>query len=224
MRRLIATIALLFFLAVLNGCSRLPFQSVSYVPVKGIKPEAVRERFSQLIPDKFQLVNTIVFSYGHSTFSAIGYTDIDSQKEVFTVAGLNPMGVKLFELFGDNQGVQCRFALEEFTRHGNFAKAVADDIRRIYFDRIPDPEAKIREEKYKVIFRQPYAEGTLEYVFAGADNLLIEKHYYQGNRCLWTVSYYEYQQKNGKIHPTGIIYNHHQHHYRLVIRLKEIRS
>ncbi|MEW6379956.1 MAG: DUF3261 domain-containing protein [bacterium] len=207
-----------------GGCARTPFQPALCLPVKGLDPRAVREQFSRLIPEKFQLVNTIVFTYGQYTFSAIGYTDIDSQKNAFTVAGINPLGVKLFELAGDSQGVECRFALEEFARHGNFAQAVADDIRRIYFDRLPSPEARVRKKKYRIIFRQPGTEGTLEYVFAGADNLLVEKNCYQENNRLWSISYYEYQQKDGKFHPTGIILNNHHYHYRLTLRLKEIRS
>lgn len=223
MRRLIV-ITVCFLGLLVSGCARIPFQPVSYLPVKDLNPQAVREQFARLIPDKFQLISTIVFQYGQYVFSSIGYTDIDSQKNTFTVAGVNPLGVKLFELAGDSQGVECRFALEEFTRHGNFAQAVADDIRRIYFDRLPSPRARVRKKKCRIVFRQPGAEGTLEYVFAGADNLLIEKNCYQENNRLWSISYYEYRQKDGKFHPTGIILRNHQHHYQLTLRLKEIRS
>ncbi|MEW5804645.1 MAG: DUF3261 domain-containing protein [bacterium] len=209
-----------------NGCGpgRIPFQTVSYVPFEGVDPGTVRERFARLIPDTFQVVDTIVFTYGRHTFSAIGYTALDSRQKAFTVAGMNPMGVKLFELAADKKSVECRFALEEFTRHGNFAQAVADDIRRIYFDRVPVPEARVKKEKYRIIFSQPDEEGTIEYIFAGADSLLVEKRCCKQNRRLWSISYYEYQQKDGKLYPGGIIFNHHQRHYQFIVRLKEIRS
>ncbi|MCK4389439.1 MAG: DUF3261 domain-containing protein [Desulfobacterales bacterium] len=207
-----------------TGCSSIPFQRVSYIPVDAIEPAAVRREFAQSLPPQFQLVNTIVFQYGRYAISVIGYSAVDTRQKVFTVAGLNPLGVKLFELSGDANDVECRFAIEEFTRRGNFARAVADDIRRIYFDRVPGPEAKVYKEKYKIIFRQATAAGVMEYVFAGIDNALIEKRYYKGSCRVWTVSYYEYRREKEKLYPAGIILTHHEHQYQLVVRLKEIRS
>ena len=206
------------------GCSSIPFQSIAYVPVDAVQPAAVREEFAMSLPLKFQLINTIVFQYGRQAISAIGYTAVDTSKKVFTVAGLNPMGVKLFELSGDVNNVECRFAIEQFTLRGNFADAVADDIRRIYFDRIPGPEAEVYKKKYKIIFRQPTSEGIMEYVFGGIDNVLIEKRYYNGDRRVWSVSYYEYCREKGKLFPAGIILTHYEYRYQLVVRLKEIRS
>ena len=206
------------------GCSSIPFQSVSYVSVKSVHPEEVRERFSLLVPRKFQLVSTIVFQYDRHYISAIGYIAIDTHQKIFTVVCLNPVGVKLFELSGDADDVECRFALEEFTHHKDFAQAVADDIKRIYFDRIPDSEAEVCKQKYKIVFRQSAGSGTMEYVFAGPDEVLIEKRYYEGDRQLWSVFYYEYRLENGKLYPAGIILRHHQYRYQLVVRLKEIRS
>ena len=205
------------------GCSSIPFQSISYVPVDAVEPAAVREQFARSLPLKFQLVNTIVFQYGRHAISVIGYTAVDAYQKVFTVAGLNPLGVKLFELSGDANDVERRFAIEKFTSRGDFARAVADDIRRIYFDRIPGPEAEVYKKKYKIIFRQPIAAGIMEYVFAGIDNVLIEKRYYEGGRRVWSVSYYEYRREKGKLYPAGIILTHHEHRYQLVVRLKEIR-
>ena len=206
------------------GCSSIPFQGVSYVSVDLVHPAAVRERFSLLLPRKFQLVNTIVFQYNRHYTSAIGYTAIDTHQKIFTVVCLNPMGVKLFELSGDANDVECRFALEGFTRQGDFAQAVADDIRRIYFDRIPGPEAEVCKQKHKIIFRQSAGSGIMEYVFAGKDNVLIEKRYYEGDRRVWSVFYYEYRLEDGKLYPVGIVLRHHQYGYQLVVRLKEISS
>jgi len=206
------------------GCSSIPFQRVAYVPVDAVQPAAVREEFALSLPLKFQLINTIVFQYGRQAISAIGYTAVDTCEKVFTVAGLNPMGVKLFELSGDANNVECRFAIKQFTQRGNFARAVADDIRRIYFDRIPGPEAEVYKKKYKIIFRQPTEAGIMEYVFGGIDNVLIEKRYYDGDRRVWSVSYYEYCREKGKLYPAGIILTHHEYRYQLIVRLKEIRS
>ncbi len=213
------------FLAILycGGCAGIPFKEVSYAPVGKIEPAKAREQFRSDLPSRFQLISTIVFKYGWRNFSAIGYTAVDSENKTFTVVGLTPVGIKLFELSGDNGNVECRFALEEFTRKGNFAGMVAEDIRRIYFDRVPDADAVAHKEKDRIIFRKPVAEGTLEYIFAGENNSLIEKRCLVDDQKIWAVFYYEYIRKDGKLHPAGIIFKNYRYGYQLTTKLKEIR-
>ena len=207
-----------------TGCGSIPFKKVQYVSVNAVQPAAIREQFASTLSQKFQVINTIVFQYKRHKFSAIGYTDIDALQKLFTIVCLNHAGIKLFELVGNDNSFECKFALEGASFPDNFARAVADDIRRIYFDSIPDPEAKIYKKKKKIVFRQPAGTGVMEYIFAGADNLLVEKRYYKGRRKIWSVFYYEYRRKDGKLYPAGIILRHHKYHYQLTVRLKEIRT
>ena len=72
--------------------------------------------------------------------------------------------------------------------------------------------------------RQRAGEGVIEFVFAGSEGVLVEKRYIEGGGRIWSVSYYEYRRKNGKLYPDGIILDHHRYGYRLVVRLREIRS
>ena len=74
-----------------------------------------------------------------------------------------------------------------------------------------------------LIFVQPSKAGTLEYVFGGAENLLIEKKFYNQKHLIWSVCYFEYIKKNKMLYPAGIILKHHKHKYQLVVRLMEIR-
>ncbi len=217
---------LVFGLVVLcsSGCSSIPFEKVQYVSVSKVQPAAILKQFASALPQEFQVVNTIVFQYKWRKFSAIGYTDIDALQKLFTVVCLNHAGIKLFELAGNDNSVECKFAFEGASFPGNFAKAVGDDIRRIYFDCIPNPESRIYKKKNKIVFRQPAEEGVMEYTFAGTDNLLIEKQYYKGWRKIWSVFYYEYRRKNGKLYPSGIMLKHHKYNYQLTVRLKEIQT
>ncbi len=103
---------------------------------------------------------------------------------------------------------------------------VGEDIRRIYFDLLPppgdpvQPDAQVTKRRYEVVFRQ----GELEYVFAGTGGYLVQKSCYNGFRLLWRVSYYEYQEKDGKIYPRGIILDNRKYGYRLIADLKEIQD
>ncbi|MBA3016655.1 MAG: hypothetical protein KJ550_04780 [Proteobacteria bacterium] len=214
------------YILCLTGCVSIPFQKTALVPVELFDPADVRQQFAGSLPSEFQLVTTIEFMYKrHSIPSAIGYIAADIKNKSFTVVGINPIGgCTLFELSMEKDRVDCRFAIEEFTRHRDFANTVADNIKKAYFDCIPAADADVFKKKHTIIFRQPKVSGTMEYVFAGADKVLIEKNYYENNRRVWSVFYYEYQKVNEKLYPAGIIINHYQYEYNLVVRLLEIRA
>ena len=220
-----ARLILVLFLFCCCACSSsVPFKKIDLVCVNKVDPGSVRELFAKQLPLKFKVVSSIVFKYKRRSFSSIGYTDVDLIKKTFKVAGINPMGFKLFELTGDNQSVDCLFAIQEFKKHSNFANAVGDDIRKIYFDQVPLPEAEVCRKKNKIIFIQQSKTGTIEYVFAGAENVLIEKRFYNQKSLIWSVYYFEYKKKNNMLYPGGIILKHHKYKYQLVLRLMEIRS
>jgi hypothetical protein len=207
------------------GCQSPPFLEVERVPLSGVDPEQLRLRFASALPERFRVVSSVSFHYFGRAFSALGLTDVDAAKKTFTIVGLHPAGgVKLFELTGDAVDVEVVFIHEEFTRRGDFARVVAADMRRMYFDRVPAPSAKSSRGRRQIVFRQWAGDGELEYVFAGANGVLVKKRYYEGDTKIWSVSYYEYRRRDGKLHPIGIVLEHHEHGYRLVVRLKEILS
>ena len=221
MRHCLAGLLCIVFMA---GCSSIPFQKTPYVPLESVDPLTAVEQFKKHSPEDFQLLNTIFFQYNWIKFSGIGYIHVNTTERTYTVVCINHMGVKLFEITGNNNGVISSFALEEFKKKGDFATVVGEDIKRIFFDLIPSSEAKQTNEKLQIIFQQPFGAGVLEHVFAGTDVNLIEKSYYEDNALIWTVSYYEYQQNNGKYYPQGIILKHHVYGYSLTVKLKEIQN
>ncbi len=209
----------------LSACSSVPFQEIELVAVGGADPEAVREGFALALPERFLIVNTVTFEFRGQAFAAIGYTDVDALQQTFTVVALHPAGgLKLFEVSGDSETAKCTFALEEFRRWGEFSQTVAEDTRRMYLDRIPGPDAQVSKEKYRILFSQQAEGGEIEYVFAGADGVLIEKRYYEKKNKIWSVFYYEYREEEGMLYPGGIVLEDHERGYRLVVRLREIQS
>jgi hypothetical protein len=220
MKRFVVLCILQVFIA---GCSTVPFQETRLVPLDSEDPWNMVERFHSDIPDSFELLNTVVFEYNGRKFTAIGTVQINRADRAFKVAGMNPMGIKLFELSGGQNSVTTRYSIADFTRYGDIAAAVGNDIRRIYFDLVPGPEARSWKRKYTQIFRQPSGPGFLEYVFAGRDGDLIEKRYYEENGIVWKASYYEYRDQDGKRWPQGIVFIHYPYGYRLIVRQKEFR-
>jgi hypothetical protein len=218
------TLGLLFVLVLIAGCTSLPFHETPLVSLDKADPSAMVERFRTDSPEELQLLNTIVFEYRWRKFSALGVVAVNIEDRTFTLACINQMGVNLFELTGNKDGVTTVFVMPEFTKQGDFGAAVGEDIKRIYFDLLPSPDAKIKRGKYRIIFRQSSGPGIIEYVFAGPEGTLIEKNYYEDGVAVWSISYYEYTRHKGKLYPTGTILTNIKFGYRLIVKLKEIQE
>jgi hypothetical protein len=205
------------------GCRSIPFRNIDYVALDNVDPEGLRQEFQKLTAQKLQVINSIVFQYKWRSFVALGYTQLDLENNTFEVSCMNPVGIKLFELTGDRNTIKANFVLEELLQKGDLPLAVGEDIRRIYFDLAPSAQAEVQKEKYRIIFTQPYKDGQMQYIFAGHKHLLIEKHYYEKKRRIWSVFYYDYLFSNNKLYPAELLLKHRRFGYNLIIRLKEAR-
>lgn len=209
----------------LYGCSSVPFRHSDYLSFDGIDPQSLRTGFSENLPQEFELLNSAIFRYYSFNFPALGVVRADTLKKSLNLAGFNHLGVMLFEISLDTEGkVDCKYALPEFAKHKDFASYVLSDIKKIYFDRIPPKSAEVRLEKRRVVFKDSLNDVATEYVFSGEGRFLAEKNYYEKRKKIWSVFYYEYTFKDGKIYPQGIVLKHYKYGYKLIIRLKEIRS
>jgi hypothetical protein len=213
-------IVLVLFLA---GCSTVPFRDAVRVPIDSVDPQNMVDRFRASMPDSFELLNTVVFEYNGRSINAIGTVRINRAERAFTVACMNPMGIKLFEVSGDRNSLTSTFSIADVSTFRDLASTVANDIRRIYFDLLPGPKAWVWKRTYTQAFRQSFGSGMLEYVFAGVPGDLIEKRYYEENGIVWKVSYYEYRDQDGKRWPQGIVYVNYRYGYRLLVKQKELR-
>lgn len=216
-------ILLLLILLVTTSCRSIPFKNIDYVALDNLDAENLRLEFKAVLAQKLEVINSIVFVYKWHSFSALGYTQLNLEDNTFKVSCMNPVGVKLFELIGNRNEVKSTFVLKEFLQRGDLPQAVGEDIRRIYFDLLPSAQAKIKKERYRIIFTQPSGAGLMKYVFAGSHHWLIEKHYFEKNHNLWSVFYYDYLVDKGQLYPAGLILKHHRFGYNLIIRLKEVR-
>ena len=105
------------------------------------------------MPESFQLLNTIVFEYTWFTFGGIGYLEINAADRFYKVACMNHMGVKLFEVSGNRDGVLSQSAIGPLADKGDIARAVGDDIMRVYFDLVPSAQARVAHKKNPARFQ-----------------------------------------------------------------------
>lgn len=222
LRKITAYIALNILFSYIVGCSNIPFKRVTYIPLEGFDPMSVLEKHKQGVPENINLFNTIVIQYYWKKFLAIGLLAASSKKKTFKFVCFNPMGLKLLEVSGDRDYAKRLFAVDMLAKNTNLDH-VAEDIRRIYFDLFPSVDAKVIKRKQEIIFRQNCGKGRIEYLFAGIDVHMIQKKYYENDRLLWKVSYYEYEVKDGKLYPKGIVLDNFKYAYSLTLKLKKIQ-
>jgi hypothetical protein len=212
-------------LLVFAACSRAPAREGAAMHRAPGEPRDVVDAFARRLPDPLHVVNAATFELGWTTMVVLGVTTVNAARSSFAVVGLHPAGsVKLFEVAGDRESIQHRFAQPSLLERGDLPSAVAEDTRRIYLDRIPSPEATWWRDEDGVRFRQPHGEGELEYTFGGSDGVLLEKAYIENERKVWTVRYRNYLERGGVLYPKAIVLEHHEYGYRLTLRLKEILS
>lgn len=221
MRQLMAWLSVV---ALLAGCAAIPFQEAQDVSMESADSNVVAQGFKERSPERFQLLNTIVFDYGWNRIMALGYSDIDVRENKFKVICINPVGIKLFELSGDKDNTVSHFVMPEFAGKSDFTKFVGSDIRRIYFDLTPSLVAVAEKRRYKIVFKERSGQGVMQYVFAGAGYNMIEKSYYEEGEPVWRASYYEYREHQGKSYPGGIVLKNMKYGYTLTIKLKEIQN
>lgn len=216
-------IVLVLILLSSAGCSTVPFQRTNYASLDSVEPQLARKEFAVSLPDEFQIINSVVFHYKWRNYSALGFIDVNRELKTFSVSCLNPIGIKLFELTGDENSITTNYVLKELLSKGDLPQVVGEDIRRIYFDNVPSGVARAQKEKRKIVFSEPRGQGVIRYVFAGAPTMLVEKKYYEKKRLVWSVSFYEYRQEHGKYYPSGIVLKNSRFNYSLTVHLKEVR-
>ncbi|MFH0985036.1 MAG: DUF3261 domain-containing protein [Candidatus Omnitrophota bacterium] len=224
MRPFLMAIAMTGMVLGLSACAGSPFKRTEYVPVTGWDPQRVKEAFESRLPQTWQMTESMIFSYRGHDLLGLGVTQIDRLKDQFSMVGLNPAGMKMIEISGDSKNLKCEVLVPELAQKGDVCRAVTEDVRRIYWDRTPSPEASSRKEKKSVIFSEKHEDGVLDYVFAGPEAILVEKRFTKAEHVEWRVRYYEYRSQKGKVFPGGVYFEHYPYHYKLTLRLKEIRS
>ena len=222
MHRLPIFILLTFFM---TGCAAIPFEKPLLASLGEIDALTYSQPFQSQIPATESLLTAVVFKGWGRSFASLGMLRIDREQQTFLIAGLNQMGIKIFELAGDQQKLTRSYVMPQIPQPQRLAQAMAADIRHIYLDWIPPATAEIKKTSRTVIFKDTRKKGTLHYTYGGPHQALLDKKFYdKTGRLLWKAAYYEYQPHQDKLYPGGIILKNYQYGYRLTITLKEVRS
>jgi len=214
-----------FLVVFLSGCAKTPFEKIDFRSVAHLDPNMVRNNFEKMIPDAFEVMESAVYTYKGLQISLISYTSVNEKEDSVEIIGFNPLGLKLLQVQASGAEVVYSFNIPQIAKRVDeqiMARSIAEDIRKIYFKRIPPASTNIHTKKGKILMVQEKGEDKTEWVFGGPGNRLYQKHYFRGKREAWSVRYFEYKVNGEHLYPCKIFFENYDNKYKLVLRLKEV--
>lgn len=212
-------IAAVVVLAALVGCTSVPFAEPVLPPLDERAPAAVAQAYREALPTRFTADVSMVIELPWHRLAVLGCLRVDRVAGTFELVGLSHLGFKLFQLAGDRQGVQVRFAAPVFAARTALLQALAEDCRRSYLELVPPDEAEVLTERDCLRFLVPGEDGgRVEYVFGGVGTHLLQKRVGHGWGRPWQVAFYEYGTESGGLFPRGIVVDNRQFGHRLIIK------
>jgi hypothetical protein len=210
---------LIMLLVIAAGCTHEPFTREPLPALQNADPNAMRESFAQAVPARFISDDSIIVDAPfHDEVAILGVIQVDRVKGTFEVIGLNQVGIKLFDLAGDRQNTTVRYAIPPLMEHKDILIAAGDEIRRMYFNLVPDSGAKAAIEKTDV----KYTSGKMVYKLGGNPAVLLEKRENGLFGPDWRVQYFKYTSDSGRLYPRGLVMDNGTYHYRIIIKNRDI--
>ncbi len=183
----------------------------------------IRTEFLNLLPDIFETDNTIEFRFKGRSLSAIGLTKVNVPDKSYQAVTFNPAGLELFEITYDKE-IICGYIHEKLNKKGDLCTWVAEDIKNIYFERVPPADSSVIQTKRELIFSTDSGAKSMIYVFKGSPCYLFEKRLKVQDRVVWSIRYDDYFKQNEKIYPKMISLKNYMYGYKLVIKLNGVKE
>ncbi len=217
MNRTVWGIAMLMTITL--GCSKEPFRRGALPPLVNRDPQAVRNAFAVKPAAKFTSDDTVVIKAPfRDEIAVLGVLQVDRTAGTFELLGLSHMGVQIFHVAGDRDGVSIRSAVPQLMENKRVLEAIAQDTHNMYFDLVPPAPSKGTVTQTTVELREKTKDGTLVYVYGGDPVVLLEKRLDAGLGSTWRVRYYDYAMQAHHLYPRGIVMQNGQFHYRIVVK------
>ena len=214
------TIAITVAAAVLGcggGCSE-PFQREPLQTLGTVRPPELLQTAQRNVPPRMTSEDRVIIQSLIGDQAIMGVVNVNRTTGTFELAGLNHMGLVLFDVSGDRRRTTIKSAIPPLDKMPQVLHALARDIRNIYLDPVPHDAADANASSKSVCYHQTTPQGTIHYELAAPDGRLIEKRLTSTGRTLWRIRYYGYTAKSGVIHAGGIVLDNNTYHYRVVIR------
>lgn len=205
-----------------GGCAAKPFERPPLPILNNPNPTAMRQSVAHSLANQFTSDDTIVIDAPFHKMAILGVLQIDRPAGTFELVGLNPMGVELFHLSGDSSGTKIRSALPPLMEQQEILLSIGQDIRRMYFDLVPQDSAAADPHSTFVRFTEKTPDGTIVYEMGGEPTALLEKRLEGFFGAIWRVRYYQYTAAKGEtLYPRGIVMDNAHYHYRIIVKNRD---
>ena len=234
LKKTLPLFAVLLLPAFLAACSSLPYEYDPIPPLKEtVWPEykdAVQPPRQAMRPFAFQGKVTFEYKFfSQATLCAVSYDESGELR----VAAFSPSGGKLFELAGTADEL-ADFWFIPFDVLDGHEKEAAGFILQDFFHifggldpwrgKLPGATEKVKDG-CRIVREEPSENGpeTLVCEYWGPDLCLMNKKYLKENgRIDWQSWYFRYIVKDTLVFPDIIVYDNHEHGYRLILSVSEL--
>jgi hypothetical protein len=218
--RLIRRGGLVVVLVAAAGCAGRSARPALELP----EPRVILAEYAAASPLRMQAVQSVVMTWRHRPFTALGWFRCDRAQGTFALVGLNPAGATLFSLSEAGGQAAGSFAALPGGDPAAWTRAMAEDVRRIYFEGVPRPEDEVRASATGALVTRRMADGLELRLSLAAFPPRAVAEWYAGGRHVGTTISEDYEAHGALRVPRRIVHHNRVYGYELAIRTKEIQS
>ncbi len=221
MRRPQLWIVLWLAAMLLGGCASVPFEAPRLGPTRELTVAELLEPFWLDEAAIYRIRQSGVFQLRGMKLPLEGFMELDAGHRRARLVALEGMGLKLFDLTVTAESVEVHQLLPDLRKHPGLPEAVAESVRRIFFQPQPsrDDRLEIGTREYRLRRAGP---EELTFVFGGEPPLLLTKRS-EGASGDWRIGYYQYRDMGGQQIPEGIFLQDQRGGYTLTLWLESVR-
>ena len=217
---------LLGIVLLLSGCKSSPFEWPEFPPLPDASPAQIVAGFNDRQAERVLIDAGIVFEMRGGSLSALCAARIDSSTRNISVTGMTMLGVTLFEVSGEPDNATLHYVDPQMpVGDSRLAEGILVDMGRVHFDNVPETLEESLIADGRLVIRDRADDGTsMEFTYAGNPARLISKRSFQDGELRWEVGYFEYRPVGSSEYPVRIVFDNHEHDYRLIIRTRGLRE
>lgn len=216
--RLACLVLLLTMLS--GGCTTVPFSAPQLGQTRELTVNELLEPFWLGDAAVYRIRQSGLFQLRGMKLPFEGFMELDVDNRRARLVALEGIGLKLFDLTVTGDAVEVHSLLPELRKHAGLPAAVADSVRRIFFQPQPSRTDRlaIGSQDYRL---QRSGRDEVCFRFGGEPPLLLGKSS-DGPSGDWQVNYYQYRERSGRQIPEGIILHDHRAGYDLTLWLESV--
>lgn len=213
----------LVLVTLLSACrSAVPFPPPQLSATRPLSMTELLAGNWALASGTIRMRHTVLLELGWRKMPMVGLLELDRTARQIRLVALNDLSLKLFDLTVTPDGFETNYLFPELTQYAGLSATVADSVRKIFLDPLPQPDDRLTIEVERYRTGRDSAAGELSFTFGGEQRDLLEKAA-RGDKQEWVVHYYDYRDLPAGRLPGGVVLEDRQAGYRLTLWLEKAK-